>query len=125
MPPKPGGGPQKDARGGITTTVEVDCWRQRLKSEAKTTEKVLAQGRRSCGHGRAASLDHVRKNDILVNLSSSGVEHTPRSRPQTSRENSKIVPGHRTVLTNLPKILPRLLARTVLTDFPKIVPRLR
>ena len=56
MPPK--AAPMKDARGGITTTVEVECWRQRLKSENHAVSDNLTRDIERAG-------DLERKNDIL------------------------------------------------------------
>ncbi|CAD7940495.1 unnamed protein product [Amoebophrya sp. A120] len=55
MPPKV---PTKDPRGGITTTVEVECWKQRLKSENSITAGSLARDMERAG-------DLNRKNDLL------------------------------------------------------------
>ncbi|CAD7924570.1 unnamed protein product [Amoebophrya sp. A25] len=57
MPPKPASG-LKDARGGITTTVEVETWKQRLKSENRVTHDALGRDIKAAG-------DLNRKNDIL------------------------------------------------------------
>lgn len=55
MPPPP---PTKDARAGITTVVEVECWKQRLKSENLVTQDALTRDMARAG-------DLNRKNDLL------------------------------------------------------------
>lgn len=69
MAPKAPPVPKKSG-GSLATTIEVECWRQRLKSETKITQSLLEQDIKKAG-------DLNRKNDILHYYKAKDVEPRP------------------------------------------------